>query len=146
MLESGVLWFLLADGRRARVMVEHGRGAPLTEAFAMVIAPGDRYTAQDRAPRSFDSVGERRHAMDGGRKLHEEEEARFLRRLCARIDEAAARGAFMHLAIAAPPRALGILRENLASSTRDRIRAELAKDLLEKNAAALRECLRALQR
>lgn len=148
MLDPGSAWFLLADGRRARVLIEPKRGAPLEEApdWAMTIGPEELYETQDRPPRSFDRVGAGRHAMDKGRSLHEQEEENFLKRVAERLTEAEKHGLFAHLAIAAPPRALGLLRTLLPSAVQARIRAEAAKDLLDVPAPALRARLHEMLR
>lgn len=146
MLEEGPTWFLVADGRRARVLIEQRRGATLQEPadWAMEIGADDLYDAQDRPPRSFDRVGAGRHAMDGGRNLHEAEEEKFLKRVADRIVSAHKQKQFTHLAIAAPPRALGLLRGYLPDGVQ--VRAESAKDLLSEDAGALGERLRDMLR
>lgn len=148
MIESGSAWFLVADGRRARVLVEPRRGAPLEEPaeWAMEIGQDEIYDIQDRPPRSFDRAGAGRHAMDKGRNLHEQEEEKFLKRVADRLTEAEKHKQFDHLAIAAPPRALGLLRSLLPSAVQSRIRGEAPKDLLDEPAPALRERLRDLLR
>lgn len=148
MLEDGPTWFLVADGRRARVLIEPRRGATLQEPsdWAMEIGPDELYDPQDRPPRGFDAVGAGRHAVDRGRNLHEAEEEKFLRRVATRIGEAEKQKAFDHLVIAAPPRALGLLRASLPQAAQTRIRAETPKDLLDEDATKLRERLRELLR
>jgi protein required for attachment to host cells len=148
MLQDGPAWFLLADGRRARVLIEPRRGASLEEPadWVMEISPDELYSPQDRPPRSFDSVGPGRHAMDAGRNLHEAEEEKFLKRVADRLGEAEKHKRFDHLVIAAPPRALGLLRNFLPTAAQARIRAETAKDLLAEDAPKLRERLRELLR
>lgn len=148
MLQDGPAWFLLADGRRARVLIEPRRGATLQEPsdWVMEISPDELYTPQDRPPRSFDSVGPARHAMDTGRNLHEEEEEKFLKRVADRVADAEKHKQFDHLVIAAPPRALGLLRNFLPAAAQARIRAETPKDLLAEEAPKLRERLRELLR
>lgn len=143
MLEDGSTWFLVADGRRARVLVQPRRGAHLQEPadWSMEISEAELYDAQDRPPRTHDSVGAGRHAMDKGRNLHEAEEEKFLKRVAGRLSEAQKQRQFEHLAIAAPPRALGLLRAALSSAVQSRVRAELAKDLLGENENALRQRL-----
>ena len=103
----------------------------------MQISEDELYDVQDRPPRSFDRVGAGRHAMDK-RDLHEAEEEKFLKRVAERIAEAAKQDAFAHLAIAAPPRALGILRSLLPSAVQERVRAETPKDLVDEHVDALR--------
>jgi len=148
MLENGAAWFLLADGRRARIVVEERRGAALRspDDLTMRIESDDLYDPQDRPPRSFDRVGAGRHAMDKGRSLHEQEEHNFLKRVAQRIGEAEKRKQFDHLVIAAPPRALGVLRELLPPAARARIRGETPKDLIDEDASKLRERLTELLR
>ncbi|UPT63684.1 MAG: host attachment protein [Hyphomonadaceae bacterium JAD_PAG50586_4] len=104
MLQNGTAWMLVADGRRARVLVEQRRGATLEENWSMEIGEEDLYDPQDRPPRSFDSVGPGRHGMER-RDLHEAEEENFLKRVADRIGEAEKQKAFDHLVIAAPARA-----------------------------------------
>lgn len=148
MLEDGVTWFLLADGRRARMVVEARRGAHLAELddWKMSIGAGELYDIQDRPPRAHDRFGPSRHAMDQGRNLHEQEEERFLHRVAQRLEVSEARMEFDHLVIAAPPRALGILRAALAAPVKARIRAETDKDIVDEAAAALRVRLTELLR
>jgi protein required for attachment to host cells len=148
MLQNGTAWMLLADGRRARVLVEQRRGGSLEEPsdWAMEIGPDELYDPQDRPPRSFDRVGAGRHAMDRGRSLHEQEEEKFLKRVAGRIADAEKQNQFDHLVIAAPPRALGMLRNMLPANTQSRIIAETPKDLLDEPAPKLRERLTELMR
>ena len=148
MLQDGTAWILVADGRRARVLVEQRRGAELEEPsdWAMEISEQDLYDPQDRPPRSFDRTGAGRHAMDGGRSLHEVEEEKFLKRVAERLGDAEKHNQFDHLVIAAPPRALGLLRNMLPPGAKSRIRADLSKDLLNEPAPKLRERLSELMR
>jgi protein required for attachment to host cells len=147
MLTNGSTWFLVADGRRARVLIEDRRGAHLQAPadLVMEISEDELYDVQDRPPRSFDRVGAGRHAMDKGRSLHEQEETKFLNRVASTIIDADKQNRFQHLVIAAPPRALGILREKL-SAVQSRIRAETPKDLLDEPEPKLRERLQELLR
>ncbi len=148
MLQDGVLWLVVADGRRARILVEPRRGALLQDPpeLRMEIDAADLIEPQDRAPRAFDSMGASRHAMDGRRTPHEEEERRFLKRVADRISAAERESAFSHLVIAATPRALGLLREMLSQSATARLRGELAKDLLQEEPPRLRERLQDILR
>jgi len=148
MLQDGTAWILVADGRRARVLIEQRRGANLEEPsdLGMEISEDELYDIQDRAPRSFDRAGAGRHAMDGGRSLHEMEEEKFLKRVAERLGEAEKQNQFDHLVIVAPPRALGLLRDLLPAGAKSRIRADLSKDLLSEPAPKLRERLTDMMR
>lgn len=140
MLESGMLWFVVADGRRARVWAQARRGEALDERadLATQISPEDSYEPQDRPARAHDRIGAGRHAMDKGRSLHEQEEENFLRRLASRINEEVKQQQFAHLAIAAPPRALGLLRVLLSDAASAALRADLDKDVVDEGGEALR--------
>lgn len=146
MIEAGSTWFLLADGRRARVLVEPCRGAQLSEDWSMEIGPDELYDVQDRPPRAFESASPARHAMDKGRNLHEAEEEKFIKRVAERLTQAEKQKQFDHLAIAAPPRALGLLRNALSNAVQARVRAETPKDLVDENADNLRDRLRNMMR
>lgn len=146
MLQNGPAWFLLADGRRARVLVEERRGATLQDDWKMEISEDDLYDPQDRRPRNSSRVGMGKHTIGNDRNLHEAEEEKFLKRLAERLGEAEKGRQFEHLVIAAPPRALGTLREFLPTSVQSRIRAETPKDLLDEDGASLRERLSELLR
>ena len=121
------------------------RSSPYDPASADDLASLAR-ALETRPPRGFDRVGSGRHAMDKGRNLHEAEEEKFLKRVADRVGEGEKRKAFDHLVIAAPPRALGLLRSLLPPAAQQRIRAETAKDLLDEDAPKLRERLRGLLR
>ena len=146
MLLDGTAWFLDADGRRARLFLETRRGAELRDLWSDDINEDDLYDPQDRPPRSFDRVGAGRHAMDKGRSLHEQEEVNFLKRVADKITQAEKQNGFDHLVIAAPPRALGILRDLLPDNVKARVRAETPKDLVDETPAQLRERLTELLR
>jgi len=148
MLENGTAWMLVADGRRARVLVEQRRGAPLEERadLAMEISEDELYDPQDRPPRNSNRVGQGRHAVDKGRNLHEAEEEKFLKRVAERVGEADKSNQFEHLIIAAPPRALGMLRSMLPANTQGRICATTPKDLVDEETPRLRERLQELLR
>jgi protein required for attachment to host cells len=141
MLQNGPAWFLLADGRRARVLVEERRGAALQDDWTMEVSDDDLYDPRDRRARNSNRVGLGKHTVGNDRNLHEAEEENFLKRLAERLGEAEKSRKFEHLLIAAPPRALGTLRELLPASVRSRIRADTPKNLLDEDPPKLRERL-----
>jgi protein required for attachment to host cells len=146
MIQEGRTWVLAADGRRAQLYIETRRGVALKADWSMEISAEDRVEPQDRPPRSFDRVGAGRHSMEGNFDPHEEEERRFLRRVAARISEGAKAKAFDYLALAAPPRALGVLREALPAAVLAMVSVETAKDILDEDAQQVRERLLEMRR
>ena len=75
-------------------------------------------------------------AVDGTRSAyeqvdwHEQEEQRFLVKLVERLDAAVNAGEAKSLIVAAPPQALGIIREASSKSLRSAVRAEIEKDFV----------------
>ena len=133
MLEQGEAWFLVADGRKARMWLQVRRGASLERVAdgEMNFSDEDALEAQDRPARVHESVGPMRHGSGDDRDLRQEEEDRFLARVTQRLDKLAQAGGFAHLVIAAPPRALGVLRGLLTPALQQRLRAEIPKDVLK---------------
>jgi protein required for attachment to host cells len=142
-MPAGRTWILLADGRRARLLVEPRRGGELSESkdWTMSISEAELYDLQDRPPRAFDRVGVGRHAMDGGFDPRAEEERKFLLRVARRLTDAVKAKQLQHLVLAASPRALGVLREALPAEARALVRHETPKDLLDEPAEKIRERL-----
>jgi protein required for attachment to host cells len=62
---------------------------------------------------------------------HEQGERRFLEKLVARLDAAVQAGEAKSLVIAAPPRALGALRQVYTHGLRGAVAAEIDKDLVK---------------
>ena len=88
-----------------------------------------RELGSDRPGRAYDSQGAGRHAMQPPTDPHRHEERAFAHEVAAVLDEACDRGAFHHLVVVAPPKALGDLRAEFTDAVRKRIIAELPKDL-----------------
>ncbi len=125
-------WIVVADGARARIFSNSGRGTGLQLVDEKEDADARRPTrdlGSDKPGRSFESADGSRHAMTAKADWHDSEKARFLKELATAINAAAAAGTFDALVVAAPPRALGILRKSLAAATTEKLHGELAKDL-----------------
>lgn len=141
MLQNGEAWFLVADGRKAHMWSQMRRGAPLERVTdgEMDFSEEDALEAQDRPVRVHESVGPMRHGSGDDRDLRQEEEDRFLARVMRRLDSVAQAGGFAHLVIAAPPRALGVLRGLLTPALQQRLRAEIPKDVVKETRPDLQE-------
>jgi len=125
-------WILIADGARARIVLNDGPGRGLkpgpNKEFEGVNAPS-REIASDKPGRTFDSAGQGRHSKEPRTDPHEHEQRTFHYRLAAYLGEAAKRGDFDRLVVVAPPKALGNLRAELTDAARKKIVGELNKDL-----------------
>ncbi|MGI9414753.1 MAG: host attachment protein [Hyphomicrobiales bacterium] len=125
-------WILVADGARARVVLNAGPGKGVEEIEGLDFRsehPQSGDIMADREGRAFDSQGSGRHAMERPSDPHRNAKKAFAERLAAMLDKHAARDRFNRLVIVAPPQALGDLRAALSRGVRDRVSAELAKDL-----------------
>jgi protein required for attachment to host cells len=124
------LWVLVCDGRKALLFQNAGdRVYPKLETREMFEhdVPATRELGTD-APGRFFSPADGRRSSAEPTDLHAEEEHRFLVDLARHLDRYATEHGIKDLVIAAPPRALGILREKLPHHVRGLVRAEIDKD------------------
>ncbi len=126
-------WILVADGARARIYLNDGPGhgiQPVPEmTFETEIKPAREIEA-DKPGRTFDSAGTGRHAKEKPTDTQRLEEQRFLSDVADKVKDAAYEGAFDRLVLIAPPKALGDLRKFLHDTLKDKIVAEISKDLV----------------
>jgi len=125
-------WVVVCDGGKALVLENIGDTAHANlktrEAHEHRDLP-TRAQGTDAPGRTTGSVGNMRSAMDQT-DWHERAEQAFLQDLAKRLDVAVTSGAAKSLIIAAPPRALGILRAAYTPALREAVRAEVDKDLV----------------
>ena len=125
-------YVLIADGARARLfVVEEGTAVlkpALGQEFIGTNLPS-REIASDRPGRSFDSAGSGRHAMEPPTDPHRHAERVFAQEVAAVLEDARQKNAFQRLVVVAPPKALGDLRGEFSVALRNRVIAELHKDL-----------------
>lgn len=126
-------WILIADGAKARVVLqdkESRRYRPaFEEAFFGAAAAQSREIASDRPGRTFDSGGEGRHAMEPSTDPQRYAKFSFARDLAERLSQAAHRQEFDRLILVAAPRTLGDLRSLLPDGVKAKVAVELDKDL-----------------
>jgi protein required for attachment to host cells len=126
-------WILLADGHQAKVFETHGPNSDLLVVGDMMVAmelPPNRDIQNDRPGRSFESAGPTRHAMESRTDPHRELKRELARTVSDRLDAALKEGRFDRLCIVAPPATLGDLRRALSQPLKQRIVAEITKDLV----------------
>jgi protein required for attachment to host cells len=137
-------WILIADGSRARLF-EHQRSL---RSFELVVEE-DRPELRDRAlmrdadrpGRVHDSVGQGRHGMQPHTSTDQLNREHFARELVDRLAQAANEHRFGQLLLVAPPTMLGALRSQLGEGLRERVIAEIDKDLTKIPAHELPEHL-----
>lgn len=126
-------WVVVCDGAKALVLENMGDEMFPNLKTREVYQQNDPPTHEqgsDAPGRAFQSVGARRSAMEQT-DWHEQGERRFLEKLAARLDAAVQAGEVQSLVIAAPPRALGALRQVYSPGLRHALAAEVDKDLVK---------------
>ncbi len=134
-------WILVAESSRARIYEAPLAKAPL-ETIAEFEHPEARAHEQDLitdAPgRRFATGGPKRHSMGEPVSAKEEHALRFARELAAKLETARVADRYDHLFLAAAPKFLGLLRDELSGDTAAMVRGEYAKNWIHDDAKTIR--------
>jgi protein required for attachment to host cells len=126
-------WVLVADGSRARILQrDEGGRKQLRTIEGMTFAhdlPKTSEVARDRLPRTFESVGNTRHAVASEIDPHREEKRKFASELAHALDAELMKKSFDHLIVVAPAQMLGDLRSALSRAVRERTTTDVVLDL-----------------
>lgn len=127
---SGKTWVLVADAARARVFeLSHDR-RELREIRDLLNAEGrGRTEFDDRLPRTNESGGAARHAIEPHTPFRRKVSERFAHQIATSLLENLDAGSFEHLIVVAGPRFLGELHECVGDRVKRHIVAEIRKDL-----------------
>ena len=131
-IETG-MWVVICDGRKW-LMFENVGGA-LAPKLRLIdsleqVNPATREQGSDAPPRVHESTGHARSAV-AQTDWHDEAERKFLADLARRLDGALRAGKTEKMVIAAPPRALGMIRQHYSEQLRSAVRLEVDKDLVK---------------
>jgi protein required for attachment to host cells len=121
----------VGDGRKALFLRNEGDEKFLnlrTEQVLVESNPPTREQGSDQPGRAFASVGARRSAMEDA-DWHEIEEQRFAREIADALHRMVRERKVKALVVIAPPRTLAELRQSFHSEVKNRIVAEIDKDL-----------------
>lgn len=126
-------WVVVCDGAKALVLENIGDAKfpnlKMVEVFEhKSVATHD--LGSDKPGRSYSSVGHGRSSVEQT-DWHDQAETAFLLQLIKHLDGAIAAGKTKSLIIAAPPRALGVLRPAYTHRLREAISAEVDKDFVK---------------
>jgi protein required for attachment to host cells len=126
-------WVVVCDGAKALILENTGDAKfpnlKMVEVFEhKSLATHDLGT--DKPGRSHSSLGHGRSSVEQT-DWHDQEETAFLHQLVKHLDASIAAGKTKSLIIAAPPRALGVLRPAYTHRLRDAISAEVDKDFVK---------------
>jgi protein required for attachment to host cells len=127
------MWVLVCDGRKALFLQNAGDHAyPKLETREVMEHPVERSSAMgsDAPGRTHSSVGSGSSAVDQG-DPHDHAEREFLRNVAGRLDTLVSEKRIHHLIVAAPARALGMLRPYLSTSVQHVVSAEVAHDYVK---------------
>jgi len=123
-------YVLVCDGAKALLFRNEGDAELINlkavEHFTEPQPPA-RDLAADRPGRVFQSVGSARSAVEET-DFHEEGEALFLAELAKDVERIVHDEKVQALFIAAPPKALGILRKHYGAEIKAALKEEIAKD------------------
>ncbi len=136
------VYVVVADSARARILSGEAGSGPLTEDNDLV-HPESRLRQQDLVSDASGSEagGFGNHSM-GHEKLARDHAAdNFARQVVAEIEKIHRRGELGRLYLVAAPRFLGMLREHLGKSCRDRVAGEINKDLVQHGIDDIRDHL-----
>lgn len=126
-------WIVVCDGAKALVLENVGDEKFPNFKTKEVYQQEDLPTHEqgtDAPGRSIQSAGPRRSAMEQT-DWHTQAENYFLEKLATRLNTAIQAGETKSLIIAAPPRALGVIRKYYSHGLRRALRAEIDKDLVK---------------
>ncbi len=124
-------WVLLADGEKALFL--RNRVDAMSPTLDVVLKdeqenPSDYEQSANRPGRKADKATGQRSAMEDT-DWHELAKERFAHELADILYKYAHRGDFDRIVLVAPPRVLGDLRQKLHKTVREKVVAEIDKDL-----------------
>lgn len=132
MSKHKTIWYLIADGARARVVErnpESGAYHPIRLYRSKLARLKSSKLKSDRPGRVIESASSTRHAASPRNDPHEEAKLVFARDVAGHIESASKEHEFDELVLAAPSRVLNEIKKHLAPRTLDQVVSELAKDL-----------------
>ena len=125
-------WILIADGARARIVVNESPGAGIEPVYPYVFAassaPARDYGA-DKPGRTHSPGGARQTSYQPREDWHAFEKGKFATEIAQILNRQAEAHAFDQLVLVAPPKIMGILRAALKGPVGSRVVAEVVKDL-----------------
>lgn len=131
---SAITWVVLADAGGARILSHSADHPDLKVVVEWTTVEGEgsarrREQFSDRLPRTQDSHGDARHAIEPHSSPDEIHADRLAGDIAGRLTEGLRKGAFAHLVLIAPPRFAGRLDAALDGAVDACVVARLRKDL-----------------
>ena len=135
-------WVLVADGPQAKVFVGDGIGTGLK---AVPIGRFDATRAKaremisDKPGRMGDAASGQRSAVGPKTDPRRHVEETFIKSVAEHVEQAVKSGAVTQLVLVAAPRALGDLRNALSDYVRERVVAEVDRELVNETPETIRD-------
>jgi protein required for attachment to host cells len=125
------LWYVIADGGRARFVARDEKGAFRTVASFVSTELHARASdlGRDRPTRVMESAGPGRSAVEPRRDLKEAAKEDFVKVVAGQLDDEHQRGQFDELMLVAPPGVLTELKQALSKPIAELVASDLQKDL-----------------
>ena len=126
-------WILVADHAQARLLAATADGGALVQLQAFDHPEGrkpEQAYAHERPPRTMESVGGARHAIEPHTSAEEKVAVRFAQTLDAVLERGRVEHRDDRLILVAPPHFLGTLRQVLDAQVQACVVAELDKELV----------------
>lgn len=130
-MKKAKLWYVIADGGRARFVEQDDRGAfrTVSNFVSTELHKRSEELGLDRPARVQESASPTRHAVEPKRDLHDAAKEEFIRTVGAELAGLQKEGSFDELVLVAPPGVIRELKDALTKSVAERVVKELHKDL-----------------
>ena len=130
-MKKAKLWYVIADGGRARFVERDEEGAfrTLSSFVSTELHKSTHELGRDRPARVKESATPARHAVEPRRDLHEAAKDAFIRTVATELAAQLKDGKFDELVLVAPPGVIAELKDALSNPTAKLVVKELKKDL-----------------
>ncbi|HEU4475144.1 MAG TPA: host attachment protein [Methyloceanibacter sp.] len=130
-MKKAKVWYVIADGGRARFVERDERGAfrTVSSFVSTELHAKSSDLGRDRPARVMESATPGRSAVEPRRDLKEAAKQDFVKLVADEIDAGHGRGHFDNLVLVAPPGVLTELKSNLSKPMAELVVGDLQKDL-----------------
>jgi len=137
-------WILVADGAHARIFSADTATSPLTELESLIHPEAQQHKQKLTSDRPGSQAGGATgsyHGVSDRTDPKKYEAGVFAKELSRHLEDALNAQKFRQLIVVAAPAFLGHLRKELGSNTSKVVTLEVDKDIVEQDAASIREHL-----
>ena len=130
-MKHAKIWYVIADGGRARFVERDENGAfrTVSSFVSTELHKSSHELGLDRPARVKESATPTRHAIEPRRDLHTAAKEDFVKLVAEELEAGRERGEFDRLVLVAPARVLSQLKAELGKPVAEVVASELQKDL-----------------